>query len=63
MIPQLSLEKKVEVHGYTEQITLSDIQLFAAVSPSDPSNPLAKNGLFMEPFSYGFVAEDVQVLF
>ncbi len=59
---KLEIEKKVEVSSFSEPINLSDVQLFGTVTASDPSNPLSKNGLLMEPLTYGFVSPDIQVL-
>lgn len=58
----LKLERQVQVHSFTSDLNLSDIQLFGSVSSSDASNPLAKNGLFMEPLTYGLVNSDINVL-
>jgi len=59
---KLELEKDVTVYSYSEPINLSDVQLFASVTAADPSSPLSKNGLQMEPLTYGFVGPDIDVL-
>jgi len=59
---KLEIEKKVEISSYSNPINLSSVQLFGSVTASDPSNPLSKNGLIMEPLTYGFVSPDIQVL-
>lgn len=58
----LILEKTVYVDEFVEDINISGIQLFGSVQPSTPSNHLSKNGLLMEPLTYGFVSSDIQVL-
>ena len=60
---KLEIEKKVNIYSYSDPINLSDVQLFGSVSSTDPSNPLAKNGLLMEPLTYGFVSADIPVLY
>ena len=59
---KLELERDVTVLAYNENVNLSDVQLFGSVQASEPSNPLSKNGLFMEPLTYGFVSKDIKVL-
>ncbi|MDF1698130.1 MAG: GWxTD domain-containing protein [Saprospiraceae bacterium] len=59
---KLELEKKVVVFAYSGAIHLSDIQLFNTVTTGEPDNILAKNGLLMEPFTYGFVGAESKVL-
>lgn len=59
---KLELEKRVEVNSYLDPINLSDVQLFGSVTAADPTNPLSKNGLLMEPLTYGFVSQDIDVL-
>ena len=59
---KLELEKRVEVSSYADDINLSDVQLFASVKACDLNNPLAKNGLLMEPLTYGFVSSDIDIL-
>lgn len=59
---KLEIEKSVEIASYLDPINLSDVQLFGSVTSADPSNPLAKNGLLMEPLTYGFVSSDIAVL-
>ncbi|MEM9548736.1 MAG: GWxTD domain-containing protein [Bacteroidota bacterium] len=59
---KLDLEKRVVVSSFSESLAISDVQLFASVKASDPSNPLSKNGLLMEPLTYGYVSKDINVL-
>ena len=59
---KITLEKQVSVNAYIKSINLSDVQLLGSVTATDASNPLAKNGLLMEPLTYGFVSPDIQVL-
>lgn len=59
---KLEIEKEVVIDAYQDDLSLSDVQLFGSVISADPANPLAKNGLLMEPLTYGFVSSDIQVL-
>ncbi len=59
---KLEIEKQIEISSYSDPINLSDVQLFGSVTSSEPSNPLSKNGLLMEPLAYGFVSPDIEVL-
>lgn len=59
---KLVLEKSVIVNNYSKAVALSDVLLFGKVLQSDDSNPLAKNGIYMEPLNYGVVTEDIDVL-
>jgi|GEM_PF-6455912 len=58
----ITVERIINVDQYLKPIDLSDIQLFGKVEQSLPSNPLAKNGIYMEPLSFGVVTEDISVL-
>ncbi len=59
---KLDIERSVIVNNYSKAVELSDVQLFGKVEQSDESNPLAKNGIYMEPLNYGVVTEDIDVL-
>ncbi|MFT6335043.1 MAG: GWxTD domain-containing protein [Saprospiraceae bacterium] len=59
---KLNLKKSIVVNSYSKAVELSDIQLFGKVQQADVSNPLAKNGIYMEPLNYGVVTEDIDVL-
>jgi len=58
----LEIKKRVVVEAFDAEINLSDVQLLASVEAADPTNPLAKNGLVMEPLTYGFIGADIDVL-
>ncbi len=59
---KLELERPIIVSSYSRAVELSDVQLFGKVEQSTNSNPLAKNGVYMEPLNYGVVTEDIDVL-
>ena len=59
---KMELVKSVIVRNYSKAIELSDVQLFGKVKQSAESNPMAKNGIYMEPLNYGVVTEDINVL-
>jgi GWxTD domain-containing protein len=59
---KLEIERSVIVNSYSKPVEISDVQLFGKVEQSDESNPLAKNGIYMEPLNYGVVTEDIDVL-
>ena len=59
---KLELEKSVIINSYAKSVELADVQLFGKVEQSNNSNPLAKNGVYMEPLNYGVVTEDIKVL-
>jgi len=58
----ITVERIVNVDQYIKPVDLSDIQLFGKVEQALPSNPLAKNGVYMEPLNYGVVTEDISTL-
>ncbi|MFT4534882.1 MAG: GWxTD domain-containing protein [Saprospiraceae bacterium] len=59
---KMELIRSVIVRNYSKAIELTDVQLFGKVKQSTQSNPLAKNGIYMEPLNYGVVTEDINVL-
>jgi len=59
---KLEIKKEVVIASYLDDLNLSDVMLFGPITSSDPSNPISKNGLLMEPLTYGFVSSDIQVL-
>lgn len=58
----LEIKKRVTINEYNDKVDFSDIQLFGKVEKANADNPLAKNGLYMEPLNYGLLTEDIDVL-
>lgn len=59
---RLELEKSIIVNSYSKPVELSDVQLFGKVEQSNNTDPLAKNGVYMEPLNFGVVTEDIEIL-
>jgi len=59
---RLELEKSINVNSYSKPIEISDVQLFGKVEQSNNADPLAKNGVYMEPLNFGVVTEDINLL-
>lgn len=67
-VDQLDVENKVAlvqsitVEAATEGVSMSDVQIFADVMQAAVTDPLAKNGVYMEPLSFRIVTEDLSTL-
>lgn len=67
-LDQLDAENKVElVQSFTVEnasvgVSMSDVQIFADVMQAAVTDPLAKNGIYMEPLSFRIVTEDLSTL-